>query len=137
MAYFNWDDKYSVGVREIDDQHRKLVSLVNALYEAMGSGQGRTVVGKVLNELISYTDEHFTAEEAMLEKYGYPAAAYLPHKREHDALTRKVEELSVRFSAGTIGLANEVGDFLKNWLTNHILVVDKKYAPFLASKGVK
>lgn len=137
MAYFNWDEKYSVGVKAIDDQHRKLVALVNELYEAMSAGKGKQVVGKVLNDLIAYTDTHFKAEEAMMEKAGYPAPNFLAHKKEHEALVSKVSDLCTRFAVSEIGLTTEVGSFLKDWLSNHILVVDKKYAPLFAAKGIK
>jgi len=59
MIYFRWNEKYSVGIAEIDAQHRHLVKMVNDLYEAMYAGQGREALGKILSGLIRYTQTHF------------------------------------------------------------------------------
>lgn len=53
-------------------QHKKLVSMVNEMYQAMSQGKGNDVVGKVLNDLIAYTRTHFAAEEKLMQTNGYP-----------------------------------------------------------------
>ncbi len=138
MAFMDWSDKLSVGVPSIDAQHKKLVSMVNELFDAMRSGHGKDAVGKTLTGLIQYTVTHFDYEEQLFAKTGYPDTA--AHKKEHEDLKKKVSALQEKIKTGTsIGAAQsmEVMEFLKGWLVNHILVVDKKYGPHLASKGVK
>ena len=72
MARFIWNDSYSVGVKAFDEQHKKLFALVDDLHEAMVAGKARTITGQILNEMVEYTRQHFSAEEKMLQKYDYP-----------------------------------------------------------------
>jgi len=66
MAFLNWSESYSTGIATIDLQHKKIVSFLNELYEAMQNGQGKDVVGKVLADLVIYTKTHFAAEERLM-----------------------------------------------------------------------
>ena len=136
MAFMNWTDKFSVGIPSIDAQHKKLVSMVNELFDAMKSGHGKDAVGKTLAGLIQYTLTHFDYEEKLFAQTGYPDTA--AHKKEHEDLKKKVVAMQEKIKIGT-GAAQsmEVMEFLKNWLNDHILGTDKKYGPHLASKGVK
>jgi len=83
-----WESKYETGVEEIDNQHKKLVGMINELYSAIKSGEGKKVLDKILQELASYVDIHFGTEEKYMEEFNYPG--YLSHKREHDNFTEKV-----------------------------------------------
>lgn len=130
MALINWQDSYSVGVDLIDTDHKLLVSLINQLDDAMTEGGGRDTVGSVLNVLLEYTETHFGREELLMEKGAYPELA--PHKREHAKLTAQVRGIVERWHGGDdASLDGEVLEFLKNWLTGHILGVDRKYAPYV------
>lgn len=135
MSFFIWEAQYSVNVWEMDEQHKKLVNMLNDLFEAMLSGKGRETLGKVLSGLISYTRIHFAAEEELMKKHGFPE--YPVHKKEHDALTQKVLDLDKRFRTSTVSITVETGNFLKDWLTNHILHSDRKYGQYLNAKGIK
>ncbi len=134
MAFIDWTDQLSVHIRRIDDQHKKLISIVNTLFDAMSQGKAKEVMGKVLNELIQYTRTHFQTEERLMQQYGYPDLA--AHKKEHDELTRTVLDLQDKYNKGAIMLSVETSNFLKAWLTQHIMGTDKKYGPFLNEKGV-
>ncbi len=134
MALFTWSDKYSVNINEIDNQHKKLVDMLNALHDAMKAGKGNEVLGKTLGELIQYVGVHFATEEKLMSTHGYPE--YNAHKAEHIKLTQKAVDLQKNFQQGEHVLTMEVLGFLKDWLQNHILGTDKKYSPFLNSKGV-
>ena len=72
MSLFAWNETYSIGVTEIDAQHRRLFSLADELHSAMNAGKGKAVLRKVLHDLITYTQTHFAAEERMMQKCGYP-----------------------------------------------------------------
>ena len=132
---FEWDQKYSVNVREIDQQHMKLFELINELHEAMRVGQGREVMSQTLQGLVDYTKYHFSTEERYMTLYGYPE--YANHKSEHRVFVDKVLEFQREFESGSLLLSLEVMDFLKNWLSRHILVNDKKYAPLFNDKGLR
>ena len=135
MALIAWNDKLSVQVRQFDDEHKKLIVMVNQLHDAMKEGKGKQVIGDVLNGLINYTKNHFAAEEQLMKAHGYPE--YEKHKKEHNQLTLTVLDLQKGYAAGNAPLSQSVMNFLKDWLTNHIQGVDKGYGPYLNGKGVK
>lgn len=134
MALLTWSDKLSVGVRKFDEEHKQLVRLVNQLHEAMKSGQGKQVMSGILQSLVSYTRNHFAAEERLLQAHNYPD--YAQHKKEHNLLTLSVLDLQKQYQEGTIFLSQKVMDFLKDWLASHIQGQDMAYGPFLKDKGV-
>lgn len=123
----------SVGVKASDDDHKKLVDLINLLHDGMREGHGKEVVGKVLNDLVSYTKVHFAREEEYFAKTGYPAAE---HKREHQSLVKQAVDLQARYYAGDQALSVDTLTFLRDWLTNHIQVSDKAYSVYLNAHGV-
>lgn len=127
-----WQDSWLVGVQTIDAQHKKLVSLINQLHEAMRIGQSKTVLTQILASLVDYTRAHFAAEEQLLQTHKYPD---LPaHRIEHQKLTSKVLDFQEEFTAGNATLGVDVMQFLSNWLRDHILGTDMKYVPVLRSK---
>ena len=134
MALFNWSNNYSVGVLEIDSQHKVLVGLINDLHDGMKQGKGKEALGGVLAELVRYTVYHFGFEEKILEGAKYPDL--VEHKRTHKDLVAQVQKIKSDYEAGKTVLSMEVMSFLKDWLGNHILGTDKKYSSHLNSKGV-
>ncbi|MEI8377093.1 MAG: bacteriohemerythrin [bacterium] len=134
MALFDWNDKYSVGVRELDSQHKVLVGLLNELYDAMNNGKSNEILGKIINKLVDYTKTHFATEERYMSTHGYPELA--SQKREHQMFTDKVIAFKNEFDSGKIALTVAITSFLKSWLSDHISGSDKKYGPFFNSKGI-
>lgn len=134
MALITWSETLTVNIKEIDEQHKQLIAMVNELHSAMGSGKGKDVMGKTLGGLIDYTKTHFAFEEQLMNKYAYPG--YISHKADHDALTKQVAELYTKFQVGKTLVTVEVMNFLKDWLTKHIQATDKKYSSYLNGKGV-
>lgn len=134
MAIINWDSSLSVNIGTIDDQHKKLVGMVNSLHDSMKAGKAKDVLGILLNELAAYTDYHFKTEEEYFSKYKYAETA--KHKAEHDALRKEVANLKQKFDSGEAVFTIELMYFLKDWLSKHILGSDKQYSSFLNSKGV-
>ncbi len=134
MPLINWSENYSVSVKEIDSQHKKLVDLINNLHEGMKHGKGKEILGGVLNELVNYTAYHFSFEEKLFDKYLYPETIH--HKREHQKLVEKVKSFANDFNNGRTTVSVDVMNFLKDWLINHIQGTDKKYSSFLNNKGV-
>ncbi|MEW6117819.1 MAG: bacteriohemerythrin [Nitrospirota bacterium] len=134
MALMTWSDALSVNIKEIDEQHKKLVGMINDLHDAMKVGKGTDVTGAILTGLVQYVATHFATEEKLMKAHSYPE--FLKHKTEHENLTKQALELQKQFGEGKPVLTVELMNFLKNWLTNHIQGTDKKYGPFLNGKGI-
>jgi len=134
MTLITWSDNYSVKVKEIDNQHKKLADLINQLHDAMKEGKGKEIIGNVLNELVNYTVYHFGYEEKLFDKYGYPEAKI--HAREHNDLVEKVKLYVKDYQSGKGVLTLEIMNFLRGWLMNHIGDTDKKYSSFFIAKGL-
>jgi len=136
MPLMTWNEKLAVGVKVLDDDHKKLVGMVNQLYDGIQSGHAKESLGPTLDGLIDYTKAHFAREEKFFAQTGY--AATEAHKKEHADLTRQVLDVQQKYKAGVSGtLSLEVMNFLKNWLVNHIQGSDQKYGPHLNSKGIR
>jgi len=125
-----WDESLSIDVDEIDDDHRRLVSLFNILNHAMSEGDSPEYIDAVLEELISCTAWHFRHEERLMLKYRYEDAA--AHKSEHQDLIESVGKLQEKFRQEGNQLSDEDVEFLEHWLTEHILVADMKMGSYLA-----
>lgn len=134
MALITWDQSLSVGVPDLDAQHRRLVDMINDLHDAMAKGRGRDALKPLLTRLVQYTATHFQAEEQYMRKIDYPNLSQ--HKAEHENLVRRVKELTQSYESNQISLTIETMNFLRDWLTNHIRRVDRQYAPTAApSRG--
>jgi hemerythrin-like metal-binding protein len=130
LDYFPWKDEYSVGIFEIDSQHRTLIAILNRLYSELWEDKAQESLDAAIEELIEYTKTHFAFEEALMEKYGYPG---LPaHQAIHAKLTREVGEFRNSIDQGRLANPLDALPFLKDWLTLHILKQDKEYASLIA-----
>ena len=129
MAMMEWNDGLKVGHSLIDRDHRKLVALINALGDAMSTGQGKDVCGGILDELVNYTRTHFAMEERLMSEYGYADTA--AHKAEHAGLVRDVIAFQRQYAAGTAMLSVSLLHFMMEWLTHHILESDQALAKSL------
>lgn len=134
MALILWNDSLSVKIKQFDDQHKKLVDMVNQLFDAMKAGKGNQVLGDILKSLISYTQTHFAAEEQVMKQHAYPD--FEAHKKEHNALVMQVLDLQKQFQSGKPVLTQSVMTFLRDWLAKHIQGDDKKYGVYLNAKGI-
>jgi hemerythrin len=130
MALLRWGEAFGVGNAALDADHRILIDLLNQLDDALETGQSRQVVGSVINALFEYTGHHFRREEAMLREAGYPALE--SHVALHHALEDRARDICDRWVSGSRdALGEEVLEFLKKWLTEHILGADKSYRPWI------
>lgn len=135
MALITWTNELSVGVASIDEQHKKLVNMINSLNDALEKGEADEMIIKIFNGLAAYTQKHFAYEEELFAAHGYPDST--AHKREHGDLIVQVVELKKKLDTGDFMIGAELMSFLKKWLTNHILGSDKKYSQFLIQHGVQ
>jgi hemerythrin-like metal-binding protein len=124
-----WSEILSVGVKEIDEDHRKMIDLFNVLNQAILSQQPQEYLTAVLEELINCTIWHFSHEERLMIERQYPE--YEAHKYEHRDLIAGVKELQhdLLYSGGQ--LTEEQIQYLERWLTQHILTTDQKLGHWL------
>jgi hemerythrin len=132
MPLIVWTESLSIGYEPIDEQHRQLVRLINQLHDATALGWGQQIVSYVLDELVDYTHSHFSDEERLMEYHEYPDGAR--HKQKHDDLARQVLDLRSRLAAGEPVMTDDVMQFLKAWLTDHILSTDMAFGSFLTAQ---
>ncbi|MBI5900542.1 MAG: bacteriohemerythrin [Rhodocyclales bacterium] len=125
-----WNDSYAVGVPELDDQHRRLLELINQVGDDYGPRNAFTdgLFREVLSDLFEYTQVHFRAEEDHLRKIAYPGIE--AHAREHGALTERVMEFILAAQGGTQD-RQAIHNFLLTWLVSHILEADMRYRDFM------
>jgi hemerythrin len=130
-ALLKWSDSLSVGVVEIDAQHKTLISNLNDLADAMSQGKANAALRPLLARLVAYTQMHFGTEEKYMKQWGF--SGYLSHNAEHEAFVKKVAEFQANYEAGKLALSIEVLHFLKDWVSNHIQGTDKKNGAVLTS----
>jgi hemerythrin-like metal-binding protein len=132
MGVVAWEERYSVGNERIDQQHQRIVGMINRLGEAMDAGTERAALMKILADLAGYTKTHFAEEELLMEQHGYPELD--EHHIQHGMLNRQLADFYCNFYDGSRPQTTEVLAFLLNWLYGHILERDKRYVPFIAEK---
>ncbi len=130
-----WDDTLSVNVEEIDRQHQKLIDILNQLYISTHENASKEKLTEILNALIEYTVIHFNTEEMYMKQCKYPEA--VAHTAEHEALKEEVLNFSKAYKEGTETVSFELLNFLRKWLTNHILRSDKKYSKYFNASGIR
>jgi len=129
MQQIKWREEYSVGIPEIDAQHRRLIELLGALVKFAGSGgvvDPRTAVAEVKR----YAEQHLEDEELMLSIRGYPD--YAAHRAEHDAYRRRAATIEAQ--SGRRDFSARMTAFLTEWWSNHILNTDQEYARYFRSQ---
>lgn len=133
MALIDWSPAYSVGIKEFDAEHKRLLEITNTLYDAMMEGKGQEVLGEVLESLFEYTNIHFAHEEMVLRKKKFPGA--LAHRLEHEEMIARLHELKKEVLTGSsVATTQKCASFLRNWLTSHIQATDKEYGEILACR---
>ena len=136
MAYLDWDENYNVGIKAMNNHHKKLFDIINELHDGMSLGSTDEALRKIFSELTDYTKYHFTIEEDLMSKYNYPELS--SHKEEHNKLIETLQDLQQQFDErkSELMIIMKMQNFLRDWLTDHIIGLDKQYGPYLNSKGV-
>ena len=127
-----WKPEYNIGIQEMDDQHMKLVELINNYCHAIVDGASKKEIFSVLDDVVDYAGYHFGDEESLLRKYGYPD--YDDHIQIHQQVVSELLYHYKRYKSGVEEESVEIMRFLKNWLIGHIMRQDRKYANFILNQ---
>jgi hemerythrin-like metal-binding protein len=132
---FEWKEEYSVGVTEIDDQHKKLVDTIDKLSQAIGEGHAKEALHEILDTLAAYAVEHFQTEEKYFDQFNYEFSK--EHKELHADFKAKVVEFIEKAKSDQIKVSFELIDFLEDWLLDHLVTADQKYVECFKANGLK
>lgn len=134
MSLLAWNDMFSVGILEIDNQHKQLIEITNRLNEAMISDLDRQALSGILDDLLAYTRTHFAYEERLMDLHRYGDREQ--HLAEHRKLVQIVVDFQSKFAQGEVDLTGELMALLRDWLSRHILNSDRALGKALNLRGV-
>lgn len=128
MASFEWKDKFSVHVDEMDDHHKKLLGYLTELQKEIQSGNSTRQAGNILIALGEYSRLHFTEEERLMRAIGHPELA--TQINQHAYFSNEVAEMARQLNLGTLPGRSLVA-FLRDWFIIHIIQEDSKYGELI------
>jgi len=134
MALFTWSDKFSVKQQRMDEHHRKLVSIMTELDEAIAAKKGDEIVGSAIEELARYAAEHLTEEERLMEAIRYPDMEN--HRAIHKFFADEIALLRLAYATGHWVRVQSIAQFLRDWFVHHIFSEDLKYGVFIDEASV-
>ena len=134
MERIEWTSDFDVGVKAVDEQHKRLVEMLNVLGKAIDENHGKDAIMGIVEEMKQYAQYHFQTEEDAMEATDYPKRS--PHKQEHDSFIEQVLDAADALESGGKITPQEVWTFLRTWLTEHILGSDKAFGPHLNAHGM-
>lgn len=131
----DWKEEYSVGVEEIDDQHKYFISLLNDLNNAIVAGKSREELKELFRLVPDYAERHFATEEKYFDEFKYEGAA--EHKQKHQELRDEIKRIAGTEGGREIDFYGNIVYFLKDWLEEHLAQMDQKYEKCFADHGLK
>ena len=135
MERISWDQSFSVGVAELDGQHRDIVKTINLLISDFDAQARSETISEALTRLTKYAAEHFETEERLLADHGYPEL--FSQKGDHKEFRKKVVALCADAMSGKPSMSKELLQYLRDWWADHILKKDMKYRSYFTERGVK
>ncbi|CAM3758156.1 bacteriohemerythrin [Vibrio aquimaris] len=129
-----WNDQLDIGLNEINRQHQTLLHLINDLNHLLKHNYGLSAIKRVVQGLIDYTANHFKYEEILFDQIGYQQTD--EHMKKHSQLVERVLDFQKRVEKGE-DIGDELMQFLKNWLGQHIMIEDKAYAESFKQHGIE
>jgi len=130
--FFVWKEEYNLEIDIINAQHKKLVDIINRLYQSFIDKNHNNILADIIDELIDYTKYHFSVEEEYFAKHNYQKAK--EHILYHRDFVRKISEFKADVDAGKMSTVYKMMTFLQDWLVNHIIKEDVQYVPALKGK---
>lgn len=134
MERIHFTDDMILGVPAMDNQHRKLIDMINDLIAASQTGCDRQGLARVLAAMNDYIDVHFEDEEDRMEEFDYPGV--VAHQKQHKIFVEKVQDFSAGFHAGDDCLPAQMLEFLACWLIEHIKGEDPLYVTCFKANGM-
>ena len=134
MTKTEWEDKFSVKVRALDDDHKMILDLINQLHEVYAANKGLDDIENVFAVLMTYTEGHFTREEDLMARAHFPGME--SHVAGHREIKKELDVLHKRFLAGEKAVMLDLLAFLNNWWHFHILEEDHAYVGALLKEGL-
>lgn len=131
MFAIEWNESFSVGVKELDEQHKRLFKIFDDLLGSLDTAADSRAVVDVLEGLKEYASVHFATEEKYMSECGYPQLEN--HKRTHEQFRKKVDDLCSNATMQPVTVLSDTLKFLYAWLSDHILSCDRKYASLVSS----
>jgi hemerythrin len=135
MEKIKWSPDFTVGVEILDEQHKRIVLMVNRLIRAKDLPTGSETVSDLISQMLKYAQEHFKAEENLMDEYGFPLLDQ--HKQSHVNYRKKVGDLCKAVLVDVPTVPQVMLNYLIEWWQNHILEEDMAYKNFFNEKGVK
>jgi hemerythrin len=135
FAPLGWTKDMSVGVDVIDEDHHKLLSLLNEMNYIIDADavSAKGAIESVLSELIEYTEYHFDREEILMQACEYPELE--KHKYAHEALRAEAKSHMDGYRRNPLSFTPKIlSIFLQSWLVNHIMGMDKDYESWMQGK---
>ncbi len=129
MENIVWSDEFQVGVAILDQQHRRLISMINKLIGSSPVTTRSETVSEILDDMTRYAREHFATEEKLLDVHGCPQLE--EHRKQHQAYQKKTAEFCCATTLGVPEVPGALLAYLREWWLHHILEEDMKYKPFL------
>ncbi|MCL2043618.1 MAG: bacteriohemerythrin [Treponema sp.] len=128
--HFKWCDSYCLGIKVIDDQHKRLLEFVNDLYncDEINEGEEYIYFKEIIAQAVDYIKTHFATEEGIMLATRYPG--YEEHKNFHNDFILKVVRSVRDYQAGKRLVINNFTHFLRNWVLSHIAIVDVGYIEY-------
>jgi hemerythrin len=126
-----WDEKYSVGIPLIDNQHKELIRLTNKLYQGClgGDEKAREFFMITVRGVLDYVKYHFSAEENLLKNAKYPLLE--DHKKEHESFVLQLVNDVKSYHDGRKFVPNSFVRYLRDWILSHIAMTDTQYAKYI------
>ncbi len=134
MDQIVWSDDFSVGVKLFDVHHKKLIVMINKMINDPTATTRSVTVSDILTDMTLYAQQHFKSEEDLMIEHGYPHLEQ--HKSQHNEFKKKVMELCIATTVDVEAVPQALLEYLKWWLTQHILNEDMEYKSFFEKKGV-
>lgn len=128
-----WQREFDTGVERVDQQHRRLVEIINGLYHNIGAGQGEAAILGVLGELTRYAEHHFATEERLLSLLGPASRGTAVHIAAHETYRQRIGDIRARHEAGENLVAIQVLAFVSEWWVGHIAECDRGLRVFAPS----
>lgn len=130
-----WDNKYSVGVEEIDNQHKLMFKTINELIDAVGTTPTKENIAAIIVQLVQYKKFHFATEEKYFIEFNYEKTA--EHVAKHKLFNTRLDEIQKKCGDDIFELAFELVDFLEDWLIEHLMTADQEYKECFKAHGLK